>query len=235
MIVTYLNPSLPERTLSGCGLRGRTNRAAAARERFIRGGELALVLVLPLLLAGCFLQGKQPAAQSTPAAPAPAAKSSSPPPPLSVPQTQVEIPPPQQVPEGAVAAGQTPPDAPQPAASQRPARHSMGPPVPSPAKSEPAAPPAVNEEPARPPIQEVLSPDDRKRLLDSAAESKREIRRLVELVRQRHPGAVESGVISRIEGMVKLSDDAEAKGDMREADALAQRALVLAKDLESGR
>jgi hypothetical protein len=35
--------------------------------------------------------------------------------------------------------------------------------------------------------------------------------------------------------MVKLSDDAGAKGDMREADALAERALVLAKDLDSER
>ncbi len=81
----------------------------------------------------------------------------------------------------------------------------------------------------------MLPADERKRLQDSAAESKREIRRLVELLRGRHLDAHEASVVTRIEGLVKLSDDAEAKGDMREADALAERALVLAKDLESGR
>jgi len=200
-----------------------------------RGIGPALVAAASVLLAGCFLQGKQPAAaRNAPAPPAPAAKSVGPPQPLSVPQTQVEIPPPQPVPPEAVAAGQAPQDAPEPATPQQPARRSMGPPPITPSHSEPTPPPAA-EEPARPPIQEVLSAEERKRLQDSAAESKREVRRLVELAHNRRLDAHEASVVTRIEGMVKLSDDAEAKGDMREADALASRALILAKDLGNAR
>lgn len=202
----------------------------------MRSAEFTLILALAVLLAGCFLQGKQPVAQTTPAAPAPAAKAAPPPQTLSVPQTQVEIPPPQPVSEAALAAGQTPQEEPEPPAPQRPPRRNVGPPAINSARPEPAAPPAATEEP-RPPIQEVLSADERKRLQDSAAERKREIRRLVELARGRgrHLNDHEASAITRIEGLVKLSDDAEAKGDMREADALAERALVLAKDLDGGR
>jgi hypothetical protein len=199
----------------------------------MRSAVFTLVLALAVSLAGCFLQGKQPVAQTTPAAPAPAAKAASPPQTLSVPQTQVEIPPPQPVSEAALAAGQIPQDEPEPPAPQRPPRRSVGPPVISPPHTEPAAPPAATEEP-RPPIQEVLSADERRRLQESATERKHEIRRLLDLAR-RHSKSPETSAITRIEGLVKLSDDAEAKGDMREADALAERALVLAKDLESGR
>jgi outer membrane biosynthesis protein TonB len=189
---------------------------------------VALILALSALLAGCALQAKKPATPAAPAAPAPAAKPPAPPPPLSIPQTHVEIPPPQPVSEEALAAGQTPPDEPEPVAPPRPVKRS----APA-ANPRPEAAPA--EEPARAPIQEVLSFAERKQLQDSTAEHKREIRHLVELARSRRLDSHETGVVARIEGLVKLSGDAEAKGDLREADALAQRALVLAKDLDSER
>jgi hypothetical protein len=202
--------------------------------RSLRGAAFVLVLALSALSAGCFLQGKQPVAQTTPAAPAsPAAKSTAPPQPLSVPQTKVELPPPQPVSDAAVAAGETPQDEPEPAAPPRPPRRTAGPPAINPARPETPAPPAATEEPARAPIQEVLSADERKHLQDSADERKREIRHLMEQAHLRHLNSHELSVLARIEGMVKLSDDAEAKGDMRDADTLAERALVLAKDLES--
>jgi hypothetical protein len=201
----------------------------------MRSTALTLVLALTTLLAGCFLQGKQPVAQTTPAAPAPAAKAAPAPQALSAPQTQVELPAPQPVSEAALAAGDVPQDEPEPAAPQRPARRSVGPPVINSGHSEPPATPPAAAEEARPPIQEVLTADERKRLQDSAGERKRDIRRLVDLARRRQLNAHETSAITRIEGLVKLSDDAEAKGDMREADALAERALVLAKDLDSGR
>ena len=201
----------------------------------MRGASYTLVPALAVLLAGCFLHGKQPVAQTTPAAPVPVAKPASPPQPLSVPQTQVELPPPQPVSDAALAAGEVSQGAPEPAAPPRPVRRNPGPPAISPAHPEASAPPAATEEPARPPIQEVLSADESKHLQDSAAEHKREIRRLVEQAHLRHLSDPELSAVARIEGMVKLSDDAEAKGDMREADALAERALVLAKDLDSER
>jgi outer membrane biosynthesis protein TonB len=189
----------------------------------------ALILALAALLAGCALQAKKPATPAAPAAPAPVAvKPPAPPPPLSIPQTQVEIPPPQPVSEEALAAGQAPPDEPEPIAPPRPVKRS----APA-ANPRPEASPA--EEPARAPIQEVLSFAERKQLQDSTAERKREIRHLVDLARSRRLNSHELSVVTRIEGLVKLSGDAEAKGDLREADALAQRALVLAKDLDSER
>jgi len=201
----------------------------------MRSAEFTLVLTLAVLLAGCVLQGKKPAAPATPAAPAPVAKSAAPPNPLSIPQTQVELPPPQPVSDAALAAGDVSQEAPEPPAAPRPVRRSPGLPANSPARPETSAPPAAAEEPAREPIQQVLSADESKRLQDSAAEHKREIRHLVEQARSRRLNSHELSVLTRIEGLVKLSDDAEAKGDMREADALAERALVLAKDLDSAR
>jgi hypothetical protein len=203
--------------------------------RSLRGAAFVLVLALSALSAGCFLQGKQTVAQTTPAAPAsPTAKSPAPPQPLSVPQTQVELPPPQPVSDAALAAGETPQDEPEPATPPRPPRRAAGPPAINPARPETPSPPAATtEEPARAPIQEVLSADERKHLQDSADERKREIRHLMEQAHLRRLNSHELSVLARIEGMVKLSDDAEAKGDMRDADTLAERALVLAKDLES--
>jgi hypothetical protein len=167
---------------------------------------------------------------AVPAAPAPTANPPAPPQPLSIPQTQVEIPPPQPVSPEALAAGQTPPEEPEPAAPPRPVRHTAPPPVAPHAETPPAA-----EEPARAPIQEVLSIAERKQLQDSTAERIREIRRLVDLARRRRLNTHEISVVTRVDALVKLSGDAEAKGDLREADALAQRALVLAKDLDSER
>jgi len=201
----------------------------------MRKAAFALVPALAVLLAGCVLQGKKPVAPATPAAPAPTAKSAAPPQPLSTPQTQVELPPPQPVSEESLAAGEVSQDTPEPAAPPRPVRRNPGPPAASPARPESPAPPAAAEEPARAPIQQVLSAEESKRLQESAAQCKRDIRHLVEQARLRRLNAHELSAVARIEGMVKLSDDAEAKGDMREADALAERALVLAKDLESER
>ncbi len=236
MMAPYPNPTLPDEGGACFSLPtpacGRVFSGLAGAKS-IRGVAFLLLLALAFLLAGCILHGKQPA-QYTPAAPAPAAKSAAPPQPLSVAQTQVEIPTPQPVSEAALAAGQTSQDAPEPAAPPRPARRSPAPAV-STARPEAPAPPAASEEPARAPIQEVLTADESKRLQESAAERKREIRRLVDLARTRRLNGHETSVVSRIEGLVKLSDDAEAKGDMREADALAERAQVLAKDLQGER
>jgi len=82
----------------------------------LRIATFLLTLALATLLTGCVLNGKKPAAPATPAAPAPTANPPAPPQPLSIPQTQVEIPPPQPVSPEALAAGQTPPDEPEPAA-----------------------------------------------------------------------------------------------------------------------
>jgi hypothetical protein len=41
--------------------------------------------------------------------------------------------------------------------------------------------------------------------------------------------------VKRIEQFVKLSDEAEVSGNMRQADELADRGLILAKELQVAR
>jgi hypothetical protein len=42
-------------------------------------------------------------------------------------------------------------------------------------------------------------------------------------------------IVTRVHAFVIQSDDAEKRGDMRQADALAERGLVLAKELGGGK
>jgi hypothetical protein len=72
---------------------------------------------------------------------------------------------------------------------------------------------------ARQPIQEILPADEKKRLQDSAEDSRNRARLLVMPVEQ----------------FLKQSLQAEAGGDLRLADQLAQRAYTLAKDLAGGK
>jgi hypothetical protein len=189
------------------------------------------------------LRGKQATANATatPAAPVTKPAAPAPPPSLSTPQTQVQLPPPQPVDPKALAAAEEPEESAETPVAEPAPRRTVGPPaiVPpkpaeQPAAQQPVAPPAPAEE-TRPPIGEIVSPSEMKRLQDSAEGHKRDIRQLLDQARARGLTPHEQGVVTRIESFVKLSDQAEAKGDMREADALAERGLVLAKDLQGGR
>jgi hypothetical protein len=160
---------------------------------------------MALCLAGCAARAKPRTANAS-AATAPQ--------PLSIPQTQVALPKPQPVDPDALAAG--PPAAPV-----------ETPPAPRPPRSQPA--------PARPPIQEIVPAAEQKRLQESAQTRKREIRRLLDQAQARRLNGDERNLVSRIQSFVKLSDDAEKRGDMREADALAERAQILSRELQSGK
>jgi hypothetical protein len=94
-----------------------------------------------------------------------------------------------------------------------------------------AAPPATAE-PERPPLQEILPGPERQRLLDEATARKTEARQLVEQARRRHLTRQQSNLVDRIQSFIKQADDAERRGDMRQASELAERALVLARDLK---
>jgi hypothetical protein len=180
-------------------------------------------------MAGCAVKNSKSATLVAPPTPSPspaAVKANREP--LSVPQTQVELPPPQPVNMEALAVPETPaPAAPAPAA--RPVRR-----TPPPSKPEPVTPAAQPAEPERAPIQEIVPADERKRFQESADARKREIRRLLEQAKAHRLTADQRKMVTRIQSFMTQSDDAQKRGDMRQADALAERGLVLAKELAGG-
>jgi hypothetical protein len=196
-----------------------------------------IALVLAASLTGCALRGK-PKPAATPAAPKAAANATltppAPPPALSEPQTQVQLPAPQPVNPEALATvpPKEEPPAEAPVVAPRPARR-------APAQSRPAEtnpPPAVAPvEPERPPVRALVPAEEQKRLQDSAQTRKREARTGLAQAQNRRLSSHERDLVKRIEFFLKESDLAEQRGDMTNADALADRAQTLARELQSGR
>jgi hypothetical protein len=188
-----------------------------------------LAACLPLALAGCVLRAKPTA--TTPAAVKPAAPSAPPAPvALSVPQTQVELPRQQPIDPDALAAENT-----QSVPTETPAVPRPQPPVrkTTPSRPETVAPPAAAPpapEPARQQFQEIVSAADQKRLQESARNRKSEVHRI--LAQFKHPSSGQRTAVANILSLVSLSDEAEKRNDMRQADSLADRALILARDLQ---
>jgi hypothetical protein len=190
--------------------------------------------VLVVCLPGCVLRKNKTAAAPPP--PQPAVTSAPPPQPLSIRQTEVELPPPQPLTPEAIATTQIPeeqpaPSAPAQAAPARPkpsAPHTeivpQGPPAPA------ATPPPA--EPERQPIQEALPPAELKRLQEEAAARTRETRQLLGAIEHRRLSRQEEGIRERVLSFLQQSAEAEQRGDMRQADELAGRALVLVRDLK---
>lgn len=209
----------------------------------MRGAKVILAAVLAMTLVGCLTSGKHRtvAAAPAPPQPAPVAAAPAPPPePLSVPQTQVQLPPPQPIDPEAMLPPQSPETPPtgSPPSTGRPARRTGG--VPQPKPAEPPAAPATTPAAAppqpepRPPIQEIVPAAETRRLQDSAQARKREITKTLETFVQRRMSRHQQTIVTRIRGFIKDSDDAEHRGDMREADALAERAQILLKELQNG-
>ena len=79
-------------------------------------------------------------------------------------------------------------------------------------------------------------PASRKRLQDSAIARKRETKRLLDQAKARGLNTREKSDAQRIEdAFVQQSDAAEKRNDMRQADALADKALILARELQSAK
>jgi hypothetical protein len=195
--------------------------------------EAILAVALALSMAGCVLSGK-PKTAAVPPQPQPAAqpKPAPPPEPLSIPQTQVQLPPPQPVNLDALAVP-APPEPVETAPAPKPVRRTAAG-SPPPAKPEIVGPVAPPAEPERAPVQEIVPADERKRYQESADASKREIRQLLEHAKAHRLNTDQRKMVTRIQAFLTQSDDAEKRGDMRQADALAERGLVLAKDLAGG-
>jgi hypothetical protein len=194
----------------------------------MRRVEAILVAAMAFSLAGCVLGRKPKPVTAAPAPPQPVAAAPAPQP-LSIPQTHVDLPAPQPVDPAALATA--PPVEPPAPVQARPA------PVPvrrQPAPQPKADPSPPEPSPARQPIQEVLPAEVQKQLQASAQRHKAEIRTLLAQAQRRSLTAAERSTVARVNQFVKLSDDAEKSGDMRSADELAERAHILARELQSG-
>jgi hypothetical protein len=196
-------------------------------------------LIIIILLAGCSLRGWPAKSAVPPAAPKPAADSAPAPPPLppaplSIPQTRVELPKPQPLDPAALETTTetetTPPEQP-PAVPARSRRA-------GPAASQPAtAPPVAATPPAEPreTVQEIVSTAELKRLQDRAQGRRREANQILDQLGRRRMTGTQQNVANTIRSFLGLSEEAEKRNDMRQADALAERAQILAKELQSGR
>ncbi|MGO9258140.1 MAG: hypothetical protein ACLQU1_17770 [Bryobacteraceae bacterium] len=200
----------------------------------MKPAEAILAAGIAILLAGCLLRGTPKTAQAAPATPKPAvAPAPAPPPqPLSIPQTHVELPPPQPVNPEALPTTQPQPEepAPAPAAPPKPPRSRVA----QPARSDPPAqPPPVTAEPAeRPPVQEIVSAEELRQLPVDAQRDRQEATRLLDRASSHRLTRQQQQLKKSIESFLQLSSDAEKRGDLRQARELAGRALVLAKELQ---
>jgi hypothetical protein len=192
-----------------------------------------LTALLSIVIAGCSLRAKPAKTAVTPAVPKPVvapAPPAAPPAPLSIPQTNVELPSPQPVnPAALVTEAPQPVEAP-PAAPPRTRR--TGPPASqtvSPAL--PAANPAV--EPPRPAVQEIVPQAETKRLQEQAQGRRREVKQILDQLSRRQLSDPQKDVAATIRSFVTLSEEAEQHNDPRQAVALAERAWILAKELQS--
>lgn len=198
----------------------------------VAGAIAGILLVLGL--AGCSLRGggKSAKAAPPPPKPAPTASATAPEGPLSVPQTQVQLPPLQPVNPAAMAAPQEPQEPqPEPAPQAKPPRR----PAPVAAAPKPVeTPPAAAPQPAigeRPRLQEIVSPEERKKLGDQMAARKKEIDDALRQAAARPLSDHDRNIVDRIKSFLQLSDQAGARGELRQAEALSERALILAREL----
>lgn len=161
-----------------------------------------------------------------------------------MPQTQVELPAEQPITPEALATTQPPETPAEPPRALTPPRRTLpsgpAPPTKPQATTEApaAAPPPVQPpaaEPERPAIGQIVPVEELKRLQTSAQEEKRVIRQIVEQAQGRRLRGPERGLVGRVEQFVRLSDEAEASGNMRQAYELAHRGLILAKELQVAR
>jgi hypothetical protein len=195
-----------------------------------------IVVALAVSLTGCMLKGRQ---QTVKATPPPAATIEPPPPPpppakLSIPQTNVELPPPQPVNLDALVQTQPPEEPPAATPPAKGPRRAAAAPKTEPVSTQGPAPPppAAAPEANRPPIQEILTPSDLKQFQDRTATARREVRKRLD---GRQANGAEKELIDRIASFMKQSEEAEGRADWRQASELAERALALARELTGGK
>ena len=202
------------------------------------------IVLLALVLSACEM--KTPRAKTAPppqpdSAKAEPAPESTPAEPLSIPQTQVRLPSPQPIDPEALA---TPPvyvpaeqsqtsktrhgskrQGPQPASAPSPGK---------PETVEPADVPPAAETP-RPPIGPVLSDEERHRMTEDVYARLKNVDQMLGRISALHPTEAEKASVERILSFQTLSRDAAERGEIQQASALADRAVLLAQEVLHGR
>ena len=196
--------------------------------------------LLALVLSACEM--KLPGAKTAPP-PQPINTKAEPPPepvpsgPLSSPQTQVRLPSPQPIDPEAVV---TPPvnvpaepsqthqshrgtkrQGPQPATAASPGK---------PETVETAEAPPPTETP-RPPIGPVLSDEERRRLTEDIYARLKDVDKMLASIAALRLSDAEKSSQERIRSFQKLSRDAVEHGEIQQASALAERAVLLAQEV----
>jgi hypothetical protein len=193
--------------------------------------KVLLTALLSMVLAGCTLRGK-PKAVVPPIAPKPAATPApapAPPPPLSIPQTHVELPKPQPVDPAALVVDITPREPEPEPQTAVPTRSRRTTPASTPTPPAATPPPEAPRETFR----EMVSPSESKRLMDQALNRRREANQILDQLSKRSTlTPAQKNVISTIRNFLTLSDEAEKHNDPRQADSFAERAQILAKELQ---
>jgi len=191
------------------------------------------VIVLAAALTGCTLGSAKQTA--TPPPPAPVVAKNAPELQLSVPQTSVVLPSPQPVNPDAIpkiqAAESPAPEKPETAAPAPRVPRRAAAPKPeqdTEADTQPAAPVAAPP-PEQPPIQPILSPDEQKRIKTAIDGRRREIQ---EWLNKAKKTSQNQSLTDRINSFLTQEAQAEQRGDFTQADALSERAMVLARELQ---
>jgi hypothetical protein len=192
--------------------------------------------LLVLLLSACEMKVKQ---AKTPPAPQPTVARAAPPAtppsnePLSIPQTQVRLPEPQPIVADAVA---TPPTPPEPAAAQQKPRKPRPRQATASSKPEPAetadTPPA-DLPPRR--MEPVLPEEQRRQRIEEISNRLHEVDQTLTRVIARGLSESQKHAVERIRNFATRAYQAKDQGDIKTASGLADRALLLAEELDRAR
>jgi hypothetical protein len=223
------------------------------------------LLLIPLLagvfgLSSCVVGGGKSAAKTAPApaAPAPtvAAKPPAPPPPLSTPQTQVQLPPPQQLSPEALAtippvrAESPAPEPSTPATKNAGTRKTTAPAGQTPPATKPDAPVQTADTPApaqgpvapatpqvddQPLLAPVYTEEMKRRAWGELEKRKGEIEGSLRSINSNRLSADQKGMVDRIRSFISTAEEQAKRGDFRIAEALMDRAVILARELANGR
>ena len=205
----------------------------------MRSVAAILAAAIAISLAGCVLRGKQPAVKAAVPPPKPVTETAPPPPKpkLSVPQTNVELPPPQPVNLDALAQAPAPEEPPPttPSPNRPRNRPSSAAPRTEAPPQVPVVPPPQPPEPERGPIQEIVPAGDMKRFQEETVNRRKEINVRLEQASHRRLNDQERQLVDRVSGFLKQSEAAEARNDWRQAYELAGLGLTLARELTGGK
>lgn len=205
------------------------------------------IAVLVLGLPACETNWKR---AQTPPPPQPAAVKPEPPSapsanePLSIPQTQVRLPPPQPIDSEALATPQVyVPTGPSTARSTSKTNRRPSPPPaasaatvtpPKPDSAE-ADPPQAAAEAQRPAIEPVLPANQRRQMTEDISSRLKEVDQALGRATARGLATTQKAAIDTIRTFRDLSYKALEEGDIQKAGGLADRALLLAQELDRAR